>query len=149
MIVAVEQFGRALSVFGGDPASRVAGMDSATGRKCTYAAELGWARVEVAIGLAMDFLSAGLIGVTAYYQRVRLRSDTIGDTEAVSKSGFQTGGEGGGAADCAICVYPFVWTKFIHIASAFGVSDLRDQRLTASPHRLGLKLQKKRKGAAA
>jgi hypothetical protein len=149
MIVAVEQFGRALSVLGGDLASWVAGMDSAAGRKCTYAAGLGWAGVEMAIGRAMDLLSVVWLNHIHVNQRVSLYSDTIGDTAEVSKSGFQTGGEGVGAADCAICVYPFGWTKFIHIASAFGVLAFQEQRLTELLDRPGLKLQKKRKGAAA
>ena len=84
MIVAVEQFGRVLSVLGGDLAGWVAEMDCATGRKCTYAAGLGWAGVDVAIGLAVDLLSVGVFVLTTYCQRVSLGSGTIGDTNTVS-----------------------------------------------------------------
>ena len=146
MIVAVEQFDRALSLLGGAQAGEGLPMDSVTGRKPALSAGPVGPVPGASLPAALDLLSVVRVALSVDAECISLTRDTMGDTAKGSPIRFQTGGEGVAARSARFLYYPFRRAKFIRIASALGISGFCDGTPTAPTPARGLIEQKKRRG---
>jgi hypothetical protein len=121
-------------------------MDSSAGIKRPMGGRSALLGLGALFVIAMDLLSDAPACLLFGFQCFTSWRDTMRGTAERWKIGFHPGGEGVDAASCSVCVYPFVWTKFICIASDVPTSDSRDRGQTEPSAGLDLNPQKKERG---